>query len=494
MYARWSISRLEWMAPELSARSTLSSGQRRVLIGIAFLAGIGLLVYPMQVLVSVNALAVILYSAAFAYSLLWFRCSLQDPQLLRVTDAEARSIPDHALPTYTVLVAAYNESEVIGETIRALEGLDYPVDRLDVKVLLEADDLETIEAARRAAPAPHIQLIQIPPCEPRTKPKACNYGLCTATGDLVTIYDAEDRPEPLQLRRAAVAFSRLEDDVACLQAKLHYYNSNQNLITRLFAAEYVTWFSFMLPALLRMKAPIPLGGTSMHLRREILTRVGAWDAHNVTEDADLGVRLHRFGYRTLVLDSVTLEEANSDFINWVKQRSRWHKGYMQTWLVHMRHPIRLHQDLGLAGFWGFQLTLGVTPLLALLNPFFWSVAALWFIAKPPLIAELLPPVIYYPAMLCLILGNFLGLYRTLLGLRAEKQTYLFLSAFAQPLYWVMMAIAAIRAFLQLTVDPSFWEKTVHGLHERPLTMELEPLPPGPSMPAAELRRRPPAPS
>jgi glycosyltransferase XagB len=465
IYLDWSIRGLEEMAPEMSARRTLSARQRQLGIAVVLLLGAGVLIYPLQVLVGANTLAVMLYSAAFLYSVVWFRSALHGVPLVTVTDEEARAIPDHLLPTYTVLVAAYREAEVIGETIRALERLDYPPHRLDVKLLLESDDRETIEAARRARPASHIQIVTVPSSEPRTKPKACNYGLCTATGDLVTIYDAEDRPEPLQLRRAAVAFSRLEDDVACLQAKLHYYNWSQNLITRLFSAEYITWFSLMLPALLRLGAPIPLGGTSMHLRRDVLEHVGAWDAHNVTEDADLGVRLARFGFRTLVLDSVTLEEANSDFINWVKQRSRWHKGYMQTWLVHMRNPLRLHHDLGLKGFWGFQLTLAATPLLALLNPVFWLVAGLWLIAKPPLVAELFPPVLYYPAMLCLVLGNFLGFYRTVVGLRLERKPGLLLSIFAQPLYWAMMAIAAIRAVLQLVVAPSFWEKTLHGLHK-----------------------------
>ena len=472
-YLRWSITGLEEMAPELSARRTLSSGQRRVMIGLVIVIGFAVLVFPLQVLVGINTLAVLVYSAAFVYSAVWFRSALLQPKLVTVTDEEARAVPDDLLPKYTVLVAAYHEAEVIGATIRALERLDYPPERLEVKLLLEADDRDTIDAALEASPPSHIQIVRVPPGEPRTKPKACNFGLCTATGDLVTIYDAEDRPEPLQLRRAAVAFSRLPDDVACVQAKLHYYNSTQNLITRLFSAEYITWFSLMLPALLRLNAPIPLGGTSMHLRRDILECVGAWDAHNVTEDADLGVRLRRFGFRTLILDSVTLEEANSDFINWVKQRSRWHKGYMQTWLVHMRNPVLLHRELGLVGFWGFQLTLGITPLLALLNPLFWAVAGLWLVAKPPLVAELFPPVIYYPAMLCLILGNFLGVYRTLVGLRVENQTGLLLATLASPLYWVMMAIAAIRAFLQLVIDPFLWEKTVHGLDQRSPSAELE---------------------
>src|SRR5207247_7375152 len=223
---------------------------------------------------------------------------------------------------------------------------------------------------------------------PRTKPKACNYGLTLARGDLLTIYDAEDRPDPLQLRRAAVAFRRLDDPVACLQARLSYHNANQNMITRWFTAEYLTWFGGLLPALVEQGAPVPLGGTSMHIRTDVLRMIGAWDPYNVTEDADLGLRLHRLGYRTHVLDSTTYEEATSDFVNWVKQRSRWYKGYMQTWLVHSRHPRRLWKELGPTGFLSFHLTIGATPLVPLINPIFWLLTLLWTVGHFPFIETL----------------------------------------------------------------------------------------------------------
>jgi cellulose synthase/poly-beta-1,6-N-acetylglucosamine synthase-like glycosyltransferase len=279
----------------------------------------------------------------------------------------------------------------------------------------------------------------------------------------VTVYDAEDRPDPLQLRRAVAAFRRLPPDVACLQAKLSYHNAEQNLITRWFTAEYALWFGQFLPGLVKLGAPVPLGGTSNHFRRDTLVRVGGWDPFNVTEDADLGIRLHRLGFRTRVLESITLEEANSDFVNWGKQRSRWYKGYLQTWLVHMRHPRRLWQRLGLRGFVGFNLFVGGTPFLALLNPVFWVLTAMWFLAKPPIILELFPPWLYYTSMLSLVVGNFTFLYTAMVGARLTGRPSLVLASLLSPIYWVMMSIAAIKAAVQLFSAPTFWEKTEHGL-------------------------------
>jgi glycosyltransferase involved in cell wall biosynthesis len=209
---------------------------------------------------------------------------------------------------------------------------------------------------------PPFEVVVVPPVGPRTKPKALNYALLDSTGDIVCIYDAEDRPDPLQLKKVAATFRQLGPEYACVQAELAYFNADENLITRWFAVEYRAWFTQFLPQLSRVEAPIPLGGTSNHFRRELLVQLGAWDPYNVTEDADLGIRLHRQGYRVAVLDSVTYEEANTDFVNWIKQRSRWYKGYAQTYLVHMRHPIRLLRDVGLAGFVRFNLFVGGTPV------------------------------------------------------------------------------------------------------------------------------------
>ena len=393
---------------------------------------------------------------------LFIRSLRQSPEV-EISDDEARSIPEDQLPVYTVLVAAYHEHDVIGQTIAAINRLEYPRNKLDVKLLLEEDDNATIGAARAAAPGSHIEIVPVPVALPRTKPKALNYGLNLARGEIVTVFDAEDQPDRLQLRKAVAAFWRLPAKVACLQANLSYYNSQQNMVTRWFTSEYHTWFRLVLPILVARGVPVPLGGTSMHMKRSVLIEVGAWDPHNVTEDADLGIRLHRLGYRTEVLNSNTFEEANSDIINWVKQRSRWYKGYIQTWLVHMRNPVRLFRELGGRGFFSFNVIVGGTPLVAFINPLFWLLAILWFLAKFEFIQALFPGWIYYPAMLCLVFGNFMVLYQALVGLQLAKRPDLLRSVLVLPVYWALMAIAALRAFLQLVSAPSFWEKTMHGL-------------------------------
>jgi cellulose synthase/poly-beta-1,6-N-acetylglucosamine synthase-like glycosyltransferase len=458
-----SVHDLRERFPDMSASRTLSQGQVVFLLAAAVALTIGLVSAPLPMLIGLNALGTALYLVVFIHGLLWFGDMVRRPALVTVSDEEALAIPESQLPTYTVMVAAYHEANVIGQCIRALEQLDYPKARLEVRLLLEADDRATIEAARATPHGPNLQIVEVPVAMPRTKPKACNYGLQLSGGEVVTIYDAEDRPEPLQLRRAAVALRRLGPEVACLQAKLHHHNVEENFITRSFGAEYLSWFAFMLPALASAGGPVPLGGTSMHVRRDALERVGAWDPNNVTEDADLGVRLQRLGYRTEVLDSVTLEEANSDFVNWVKQRSRWYKGYLQTWLVHVRHPVRLWRELGTRAFVAFNVVVGGTPILAALNPVFWLLAVLWLVARPQVLQTLFPAWLYYPAMACLLGGNFLAVYRTVVGVRAFGRLDLLGAALCSPLYWVMMSIAAIRAIAELTVKPSHWEKTVHGL-------------------------------
>ena len=310
----------------------------------------------------------------------------------------------------------------------------------------------------------------VPPADPRTKPKACNYGLQFATGEIITIYDAEDIPEPLQLRRVVAAFHALPDSVACIQAKLAYHNGHQNLLTGWFTAEYGLWFGYLLPGLMRTNSPIPLGGTSNHLLHPVLDKIGAWDPFNVTEDADLGLRIAATGYQTAVVDSVTIEEANSDPINWIRQRSRWYKGYLQTWLVHMRRPGRLLRTIGWRSFIRFNLVVGGTPIIAVLNLAFWLITLLWFLGQPAAIGAVFPWYIYFPALAALILGNAATLYMNMIALREDDRSDLLIPALTVPLFWLMMSIAAAKGLYQLIRNPSYWEKTFHGL-DRPENQE-----------------------
>ena len=287
----------------------------------------------------------------------------------------------------------------------------------------------------------------------------------------------------MQLRRVVVAFRRLDAEAAnsaatdatsapgalsrrrtvCIQARLSFRNGRQNMLTAWFTIEYDVWFKLILPGIMRMNAPVPLGGTSNHFRRDVLQQLGAWDPYNVTEDADLGVRIAANGYRTAVLDSVTLEEANSDTINWLRQRSRWYKGYLQTWLVYMRRPDRLFREIGFVPSVRFTLLMASTPIIAVVNLVFWYLFILWIMGQPDFIAELFPPLVFYPSLVSFVAGNALTVYMNLVGVREGRDPVLLLAVVTYPLYWLLMSIAATKGMWQLLFRPSYWEKTAHGL-------------------------------
>ncbi|MGI5218336.1 glycosyltransferase [Nocardia sp. CA-290969] len=449
--------------PELSAAQVVVPWQRSVLIVLLALLAVGAVLARTPTLIAITVVCTGAYVWTLADRLVLFFRGLDGRSIITVSDADAEAVDDDALPAYTILVPAFHEPEVIGTVIENLAAFRYPAGKLQILLLLEADDDATIAAARAVDAPATLHIVEVPPAEPRTKPKACNFGLHFATGDLVTIYDAEDRPDPLQLRRAAVAFDRLPADTACVQARLAFHNGGQNLLTAWFTADYALWFGFILPGLVRGNAPIPLGGTSNHLRRDVLAEIGAWDPFNVTEDADLGVRIAGSGYRTAVLDSVTWEEANSDPVNWIRQRSRWYKGYLQTWLVHMRRPRRLWRTLGPIGFARFTTLLAGTPLIACLNMLFWLITLAWLLGQPSAVQDQFPPYVYFPALFCLVFGNAAVLYMNLVACRESRLTVLLLAALTTPLYWVLMSVAAIKGVYQLIGKPSYWEKTFHGL-------------------------------
>ena len=462
-----SVSGLAEKVPFVSARATLSTGQRRVLLGALLVIVVAGVAWTVPTLIALISVVTVAYIAVAGYRIVLFVKSARPDVMVVVGDDEVRAMADAELPVYTVLVPAFRETEVIGTLVNRLSQMEYPPHKLDIKILVEADDAETIAAVSEIETGEQFELVLIPPAEPRTKPKALNYGLTLAGGELVAVYDVEDEPDPLQLRRAALALNRLGPEVGCLQAKLSYNNPDQNLITQWFTIEYLLWFSYLLPGLASLGAPIPLGGTSNHFRRSVLRAMGAWDPYNVTEDADLGIRMFREGYTVGILESVTLEEANSDFVNWVKQRSRWYKGYIQTFCVHMRAPRKLHAEIGLRGMVQLFLFVGGTPLLALLNPIFWLMTIVWFLGHPAFIQSLFPAPLYYGSLACWAFGNFLLVYFTVASCRLGKRFELLWAALLVPLYWVMMSMAAAKAFFQLLGAPTFWEKTVHGLQREP---------------------------
>ncbi|MEM9332952.1 MAG: glycosyltransferase family 2 protein, partial [Pseudomonadota bacterium] len=367
------------------------------------------------------------------------------------------------LPVYTVLVALYEETAQVRPLTQHLWNLNWPKAKLDIKLVCEADDLETVAAVKDEQLPDCFDLVLVPPSKPRTKPKALNYALPMAHGSFLVLYDAEDRPDPNQLREAYCRFVTSPPEVACLQAPLKIHNDSQSWLSRMFAIEYLTLFQGILPILARWQVPLPLGGTSNHFRTNVLRSVGAWDPFNVTEDADLGIRLFREGYRSETISSPTYEEAPSEWMPWLRQRTRWIKGWMQTILVHNRNPISFYRDVGLKNTIAFHLFLTSLVASVLIHPFF--VAAFFY--------QLINlPFIMYDGIDTLIFGtsvfNLVGGYTTygLLAyavVSANGFRRFATSILTLPIYWFLISIAGWRAFVHLIVKPHIWEKTPHGL-------------------------------
>ncbi len=456
---------------------------------LALLAGAGVLfawdykVFWAGLLFAVSAF----YLSTILYKLLIVLLSVVRRPELRVDARELAALRHEDLPVYTVLVPLYRESAVADKIVRAVEGLDYPRDKLDVKFLLEQDDVETARACTDLELPPGCEIVVVPHAYPKTKPKACNHGLARARGKYLVIYDAEDRPEPDQLRKAVAAFKRVEDRVVCLQVKLNYYNPDQNWLTKWFTLEYTTWFDLFLPGLHALDAPIPLGGTSNHFRTEALRQLGGWDPFNVTEDCDLGIRLHRHGYRTRILDATTWEEANERLGNWLRQRSRWNKGYLQTHLAHTRRTLGTLRELGPFGFLSFLFTVGGLTLTLLLNPVFWAVllvyAGLWIgklagLGATPWrmlyfdrVSDVDPTYttwsqlswVFFGIAVVLFLANGAFVAINVLACCRRGLKRLLPQAILSPLYWVLISAGAWKGMLQLLFRPFYWEKTQHGL-------------------------------
>ncbi|MCL5958940.1 MAG: glycosyltransferase, partial [Chloroflexi bacterium] len=463
-YLTQSASDLVIRYPDDSAIKVLSGPQKLFLL--AFLGVSALLAYvnPVGYIVGLTTLSTLFYVTFSGYKFYLIYKALSHSLEVDVTPEEIAALDSRELPVYSVLVPLYREAEVLPNLIRAIDHIDYPKTKLDVKLLLEEDDEETIAAVRRHKLPPHFKPVIVPHSRPKGKPKACNYGLIHAEGEFAVIYDAEDIPERDQLKKALVAFRKAAPNVGCIQAKLNYYNRDQNMLTRWFTTEYSMWFDLFMPALDASNAPVPLGGTSNHFPTSLLRQIGAWDPYNVTEDADLGMRMFKAGWKTAIIDSTTYEEANSELYNWIRQRSRWVKGYIQTYLVHMRHPIKLLREIGPYQFFSFNMVVGGTFFGFLMNPIYWLLTAAWFLTHWSVIQQLFPGPIFYVGALGLYFGNFAFTYANVAGCMRRQYYDMVKYALLSPVYWSLMSVGAWKGLVQLLYRPSYWEKTLHGLY------------------------------
>ncbi|MCW5678383.1 MAG: glycosyltransferase family 2 protein [Xanthobacteraceae bacterium] len=388
---------------------------------------------------------------------------------LTPASADARhEIPERELPIYTILVPLYREAGIVPDLVNALSALNYPREKLDIKLILEPDDIETARAIGAINLDPCFEVVVVPEPGPRTKPKALRAALPFARGEFLVIYDAEDRPHASQLRDAYARFLEGHENLACVQARLAIDNTYPSFLTAHFRAEYSGLFDVLLPAIARLRLPVPLGGTSNHFRTEVLRAVGGWDPHNVTEDADLGIRLARFGYTTNVVDSTTWEEAPSRLGAWLPQRTRWMKGWLQTYLVHMRDPLLLLKQLKWRGFLAFQLLIGGSVLAALVHPLFFA----WLLLDTAFGSLLSPATSALQgsqkglAFATLASGYIASAVLAFVGMRRRGAITSAWVLLTIPVYWLLLSAAAWRAVWKLVVAPYQWEKTAHGVAPR----------------------------
>ncbi len=452
--------------PGLSARVVFSRGQK---VGFAILAAIALValvLWPVATVVTIITLVSVTFLASTVFKYAVAMQGAKYDVVERVTREQVESLRDDELPVYTVLVPVFKEANIVPQLVGNLGRIDYPADKLEVLVLIEEEDHLTRDAYLGSDPPPNFHLVTIPKGTPQTKPRACNVGLFFASGEYLVIFDAEDAPEPDQLKKAVVAFRRGGDTTVCVQAALNYFNADENVLTRMFTLEYNYWFDYMLAGLDAYDLPIPLGGTSNHFRTSALIELGGWDPYNVTEDADLGIRASALGYRVGVINSTTMEEANTSVPNFIRQRSRWIKGYMQTSLVHARRPVALVRQIGLRRFGAFALLIAGTPLTFLGVIPLYLVTLLSIVVPSGWFSPYFPVWLLWITLLNFIIGNAVMVYLSMMGPFKRGTFDLILWAMLNPVYWVLHSIASYKALWQLLVKPHYWEKTEHGLTNR----------------------------
>ncbi|MFQ6554264.1 glycosyltransferase family 2 protein [Aestuariibius insulae] len=466
------------VAVDDSCRTWRSRHALAVLVVAILLLGTGLIAAP------VMTVLVLTIWALFTLALTMGVKAAAAITHLRHDPRQAPDIPvavPHRVPVVSIIVPLFKETQIAEHLLARLQDIDYPREFLDIHLALEENDLTTQKTLAKTHLPPWIRPIVVPAGALQTKPRALNYTLDFCRGSIVGVYDAEDAPASDQLRRVVARFATSPSEVACLQGVLDYYNPHANWLTRCFTIEYATWFRLVLPGLERMDLPIPLGCTTLFFRRDVLEELGGWDAHNVTEDADLGMRLARRGYRTELIATTTEEEANGRIWPWIKQRSRWLKGYAITYAVHMRRPRTLWRELGPWRFFGMQVLFLGTLSQFVLAPLLWSFWLIAFGLPHPLTTILAPPALWTMVGF-LLLTEAINIAAGILAVRQTRHRGLMPWIPTLHLYFPLAALASYKGLWELTRNPFYWDKTAHGL----LLGEATPPLPPPEHPASDV--------
>lgn len=441
-------------AAELGARLSFKSGiepiQRLWMTRVFSVVGISLICAPLEAISLFSALLLATFAGLVAWRVVLVFVGLCI-RVIQPKPAIASPAPE-TLPVYTILVPLYQEAAIVPQLAAALSNLNWPPSRLDIQILIEADDAETLAAAYAAEFPAGTRLIRILSGGPRTKPNALNVGLAEAYGRYLTVYDAEDLPHPDQLLAAHLAFARAPDDLVCLQAPLIGDAPKSNWISSQWALEYAVQFGLLMPSLSLYRMPILIGGTSNHFKTTALQALGGWDAWNVTEDADLGMRIARAGLSCGTISVPTHEDPPANLSVWMAQRSRWIKGFLQTWFVLMRTPGKTARQMGALPFVIMQVTLGG----AILTP----------ICHAPCVLFLLITA-FSPGLEIGLTGWGLVTIALLTGFLSDlcapgaHSLKRWMAMLTRPFYWPLHSFAAYRALWELAKAPFFWAKTPH---------------------------------
>jgi cellulose synthase/poly-beta-1,6-N-acetylglucosamine synthase-like glycosyltransferase len=461
--ARQNLTR-RW--PRAAAQLELTRGARSAFVlAIAVLVGLILMApYVSQLWLLPFAVLLLVVPALVRIAALAVPADDPPPASERGDDAD--------LPVYSVLIPLRDEAAMVPQLAKAMLALNYPADKLDVIFVVEASSGTTVQAVQAQLGYPQFSLVVVPDALPRTKPKALDFALPLCRGEFVVIFDAEDTPHPDQLWCVAQRF-RDAPQLQCVQARLLIDNGSENWLTALFAGEYAGLFTVLLPALARWGLPMPLGGTSNHFRISTLRRMGGWDAFNVTEDADLGMRLARLHHAVETIDVPTAEEAPTQLGSWMAQRSRWMKGWMQTFIVHNRSPRLLLRHAGLGRMLAFEIMILSMILAPILHVgFIATLLARWVLGVAPWAHGWDLWSLLYLAIFLLGYGSAVA--TTWAGLQRSGRRELLLVQLLLPFYWLLTAAATLRALHELTNRPFYWSKTRHRPVSRGYTRPMRP--------------------
>ncbi|TXN32211.1 glycosyltransferase [Lacisediminihabitans profunda] len=444
--------------PSLSARVVVSNGQ--AVGGILF----GLVLFTLAVLSpsAMGAVVVATASAGFLAAATFVLVMAVRGERADTPNAPDSRILDDLLPLYTVLVPVFRQASAVPRMIATLSRLDYPADRLEVLILVEEEDRATRDAILAATPPPGFRIVTVPAGAPETRPRACNVGLFVARGELLVVYGADHVPAPDQLRRAVAAFAHAGGDLACVQASISYSNAHDNVLTRLVALERSSWADRVLPALGRSRFAVPAGGTSEHFRTAALIELGGWDPYNVSEDVDLGVRMSAMGYHLAPVASTTEEPAAATVPAFIRQRSRWTKGYLQTALVHSRRPLALIRQLGFARFAGTALFVALTPMAVLMVIPFYLLVLTALVLPAGVIDTVLPAWALTGGIAAFAVGMAEMIVVSAFGPVRRGDVAAVALALLAPIHWILHSVAAYKGLGQLFTRPHYWEKTDSG--------------------------------